>query len=150
MKFTFRARIYKVGINACVKVPRKITDRMKPRRGYILVKGYIDDYAFEQTLVPVKDEPYRLYVNGLMLKGSESKIGDTSKFTIEQTAAKRKDEMMPAGLKHKLAETNLLSSFENLVPSRRKEILRYLNYLKTSEAKARNINKVLGFLKDKS
>jgi len=122
---------------------------MKPQRGYIPVKGHIDDYAFEQTLVPVKDGPYRLYVNGLMLKGSETKVGDTSKFSIEQTAVKRKDETMPADLKHKLVETKLLSSFENLVPSRRKEILRYLHYLKTSEAKARNINKVLSFLKDK-
>ena len=149
MKFTFRARIYKVGINACVEVPRKITDRMKPQRGYIPVKGHIDGHAFEQTLVPVKDKPYRLYVNGLMLKGSQSKLGETAKFTIEQTASKRKDEAMPAALKRKLVETKLLSSFKDLVPSRQKEILRYLNYLKTPEAKSRNINKVVGFLKDK-
>jgi hypothetical protein len=150
MKFTFRARIYKVGINACVEVPLKVTDRMTPRRSYIPVKGHIDDYAFEQTLVPVKDAPYRLYVNGLMLKGSEKKLGDTAKFTIEQTAAKRKDEVMPPQLKRKLVETKLLSYFEDLAPSRQKEILRYINYLKTAEAKTRNINKVIGFLKDKS
>ena len=149
MKFTFRARIYKVGINACAEVPRKITDRMKPQRGYIPVKGHIDGFAFEQTLVPVKDGPYRLYVNGLMLNGSESKLGDTAKFTIQQTAAKRKDEVMPSTLKRKLEETKLLSSFEQLTPSRQKEILRYLNYLKTPEAKTRNINKVVAFLKDK-
>ena len=84
-----------------------------------------------------------------MLKGSASKVGDTCNFTIEQTANKRKDEAMPAALKRKLVETKLLSCFEDLVPSRQKEILRYLNYLKTSEAKSRNINKVIGFLKDK-
>jgi hypothetical protein len=147
MKLTFKARIYKVGINACVEVPKKITDRMEPRRGYIPVKGYIEGYAFEQTLVPVKNKPYRLYVNGLMLKGSATKIGNTSKFTIEQTEAKRKDEKMPAILKRKLIETKLLTSFGNLVPSRQKEILRYLNYLKTAEAKARNVDKVISLLK---
>ena len=146
MGFTFRARIYKVGINAVVEVPKKITDRMEPRRGYIPVKGYIDDFAFEQTLVPVKDKPYRLYVNGLMLKGSARKVGDTSRFTIEQTESKRKDEKMPASLKRKLIENKLLPAFENLVPSRQKEILRYLNYLKTSEAKTRNIDKVISSL----
>ncbi|HEX6893538.1 MAG TPA: DUF1905 domain-containing protein [Chryseolinea sp.] len=148
MIFTFRAKIYKVGINACVEVPCKITDRMKPGRGYIPVKGTIGRYAFEQTLVPVRHGPYRLYVNGLMLKGSDSKVGDTAKFTIAQTTAKRKDETMPAALRSKLVYTGLLASFEDLVPSRQKEIVRYLNYLKTAEAKNRNIDKVIGFLKD--
>ena len=146
MKGTFRAKIYKVGINACVDVPRKVTDAMEPRRGYVPVKGYIDGFAFEQTLVPVKDKPYRLYVNGLMLKGSGRKVGDISGFTIEQTESKRKDEKMPASLKRKLIENKLLPAFENLVPSRQKEILRYLNYLKTSEAKTRNIDKVISSL----
>ena len=68
------------------------------------MKGHIDDYPFEQTLVPVKDGPYRLYVNGLMLKGSGAKVGDTMTFNIEQTTAKRKDVTMPADLRSKLVE----------------------------------------------
>ena len=90
MKFRFKARIYKVGINPCVKVPRNVTDKMTPKRGYIPVKGEIDSHKFEQTLVAVKGEPYRLYVNGLMLKGSGARVGETAQFTIEQTTAKRK------------------------------------------------------------
>jgi hypothetical protein len=147
MKFTFRAKIYKVGINPCVEVPRTITRRMTPQRGYIPVRGHIDNYPFEQTLVPVKDGPYRLYVNGLMLKGSGAKVGDTSIFKIEQTTARRKDVMMPTDLRSKLVRAKLLFTFEQLTPSRQKEILRYLNYLKTPQAKKRNIDKVLSFLK---
>jgi len=147
MKFRFRAKIYKVGINLCVDVPRRVTAQMIPSRGYIPVQGRIKEYRFEQTLVPVKNRPYRLYVNGLMLKGSGTALGDSVTFSIEQTAAKRKDSFMPKDLKRKLVETKLMSAFSNLVPSRQKEILRYLNYLKTPEAKARNIDKVLGFLK---
>ena len=149
MQFGFRAKIYKVGINLCVDVPRRITAQMTPSRGYIPVKGQIKDHPFEQTLVPVKNRPYRLYVNGLMLKGSGAGLGDSMTFSIEQTAAKRKDSLMPQDLKRKLVETNLMSTFTKLIPSRQKEILRYLNYLKTPEAKARNIDKILGFLKDK-
>jgi hypothetical protein len=122
---------------------------MIPSRGYIPVKGRIKEHRFEQTLVPVKNRPYRLYVNGLMLKGSGSRLGDSVTFSIEQTASKRKDSLMPKDLKRKLLDTNLMSAFSSLVPSRQKEILRYLNYLKTPEAKARNIDRVLGFLKDK-
>ena len=147
MVFTFRAKIYKVGINPCVDVPRKITGMMTPLRGYIPVKGNIKDFPFEQTLVPVKNGPYRLYVNGLMLKGSNSKPGDTLTFSVEQTTAKRKDEIMPADLRIELVRAKVMSSFEKLIPSRQKEILRYLNYLKTPQAKARNIDKVISSLK---
>ena len=147
MKFTFRAKIYKVGINPCTDVPRRITGHMIPQRGYIPVTGHIDNFPFEQTLVPVKNAPYRLYVNGLILKGSGAKVGDTMTFSIAQTTVKRKDETMPPDLRSKLVRTNLLSTFEQLPPSRQKEILRYLNYLKTAQAKKRNIDKVLSFLK---
>jgi len=146
MKFAFRAKIYKVGINLCVDVPRRITDQMMPVRGYVPVKGQIRGHSFEQTLVPVKNKPYRLYVNGLMLKGSGAALGDTVQFSIEQTAAKRKDSRMPGELKRKLIEANLMSTFAKVIPSRQKEILRYLNYLKTPDAKSRNINKILDLL----
>jgi hypothetical protein len=149
MRFTFRAKIYKVGINPCVEVPTRITARMRPVRGYIPVKGQIAGHFFEQTLVPIRQKPYRLYVNGLMLKGSQKKVGDSVGFSIEQTIAVRKDEQMPASLKKKLVAANLLHSFNLLVPSRRKEMIRYLNYLKTPEAKRRNIDKILNLLKGK-
>ena len=66
--------------------------------------------------------------------------------SIEQTIAKRKDALMPEDLKRKLVESNLMSTFAKLIPSRQKEILRYLYYLKTPEAKARNIEKLLSLL----
>ena len=150
MKFTFKAKIYKVGINPCVKVPRRITKEMMPNRGYIPVRGEIEGHPFEQTLVAVKNEPYRLYVNGLMLKGSGARLGETVRFTISQTKAKRKDEVMPSDLKRRLVKMNLLSTFEKLTPSRKKDILRYLNYLKTAEAKSRNIDKIVKLLSDNS
>ncbi len=120
---------------------------MTPQKGYIPVRGHIDEHVFEQTLVPVKDGPYRLYVNGLMLKGSGAKVGDTSTFTIEQTTARRKDVTMPTDLRNELVRAKLLFAFDQLTPSRQKEILRYLNYLKTPQAKKRNIDQVLSMLK---
>ena len=136
-----------MGINPCVKVPRAITSKMTPSKGYIPIKGTIVNYPFEQTLVPVKKSPYRLYVNGIMLKGSAAKVGDTVKFSIAQTTAKRKDVTMLPELKRKLASAKLSSAFDMLTPSRQKEILRYLNYLKTKEARDRNIKKVLDALR---
>jgi hypothetical protein len=144
----FRARIYKVGINPYVKVPKTITKNMQPVRGYIPVTGTIDGHAFTQTLVPVKEGPYRLYVNGPMLKASGKTVGQTAEFEIIQdgTPVSQKHPM-PEYLSERLQQNKLMNAFERLVPSRRKEIIRYLNYLKTAGARERNICKVLDALR---
>ncbi len=152
MKYSFKATIYKVGINPCVKVPFHISQKMKPVKGYIPVKGTINGYPFIQTLVPIKNAEYRLYVNGPMLKGSRTKNGDKAMFVIEQDVAPRTVEAypMPTAFKKRLDEENLYQKFKQMTPSRQKEVLKYLNYLKTDEALTRNVEKVIKGLKRKS
>lgn len=148
MEFAFKARIFKVGINPCVKVPLKVTSDMVASKGYIRVKGKMLDHSFQQTLVPVRNAGYRLYVNGPMLKGSGAKVGDLVIFTIQQDFSNKNIQVkMPAVFKMKLDEFHLLTVFKKLTPSRQKEILTYLNYLKTEDALMRNIDKVIGQLK---
>jgi hypothetical protein len=151
MKYTFAAKIYKVGINPCVKVPRHITDKMVPEKGYIPVKGKIGRHPFNQTLVPVRDASYRLYVNGPMLNGAGVRVGETVQFTFEQDRRPRRPEVpMNPEFKKQLAGHNLLNAFETLTASRKKDILKYLNHLKTEEALTRNIDKVLDQLRNKT
>ena len=151
MKFSFKAKIYKVGINPCVKVPARITKTMTTVKGYIPVKGMIEDHQFEQTLCPVKNDLYRLYVNGPMLKGGNVKVDQTVNFTIEQ-AGKQKDSNipMPAALKKKLKEHKFLKTFEALAPYRQKEILRYLNNIKTEATLLKNIERLINVLQGKA
>ncbi|MBI2429605.1 MAG: DUF1905 domain-containing protein [Ignavibacteriales bacterium] len=150
--FSFEAKIYKVGINPCVKVPLRITKKMSPSKGYIPVKGTINGHPFIQTLVPIRNAEYRLYVNGLMLKGSRTKNGDRATFVIKQDFAPRTVETYPFAkpLKRRLDEEDLFPKFKQLTPSRQKEVLKYLNYLKTDEALTRNIEKVINGLKKKT
>jgi hypothetical protein len=149
MKYSFTATIYKIGINPYVSVPARVTGQLKAAKGYIPVKGKIESYAFLQTLVPVKSSEYRLYVNGLMLKGSGAKLGDTVKFVIEQDFAPPTAAMMkmPEELKNQLTSNRLLPAFKKLTPYRQKEIIKYLNFLRTEEALLRNIDKVINQLK---
>ena len=150
MKFAFKAKIYMVGINPCVKVPGRITDKLKATKGYIPIKGKIEHHYFQQTLCPVKNEGYRLYVNGPMLRGANIEVGQTANFIIEQdTLERNKNHPMSNAFKNKLTEHNLLSMFQKLTPSRQKEINRYLNNLKTEESLSRNINKMINVLKGK-
>jgi hypothetical protein len=150
MKFRFKAKIYIVGINPCVKVPLSMTAKLKATKGYIPVKGKIGNYFFQQTLCPVKNGGYRLYVNGPMLKGAAVKVGQTANFAIEQdTLERNKNVPMGKEFKKKLEEHALLAMFQHLSPSRQKEINRYLNNLKTEEALKKNINKMINVLMGK-
>jgi len=149
MKFSFTAKIYKVGINPCVAVPLPITAAMNIAKGYIPVKGKIKSHPFEQTLVPVKNAEYRLYVNGLMLKGAGVKVGDIVSFIIEQNFVAQ-EFPMPNELKKQLTQKKLLAEFKRLTAYRQKEILRYLGFLKTKEALTRNVQKVIDMLKEKN
>ncbi|MEO7984113.1 MAG: DUF1905 domain-containing protein [Bacteroidota bacterium] len=149
MKSSFTVTIYKTGINLCVDVPGSITTKMQAMKGYIPVKGTINGHSFIQTLVPVKNAPYRLFVNGPMLKGSGARLGDTVKFILERDITTRAEPFPPA-LKKELKSNGLLVEFNMLIPAKQKEILRYLNHLKTEESLLRNIDKVIAQLKNKS
>jgi hypothetical protein len=148
MKSGFKAKIYKVGINPCVKVPFSITEKMKPVKGYIPVTGTINQHSFKQTLCPVKGAEYRLYVNGPMLKGGLTKVGEIARFTIAQNFKPRpeKDASMSKPLKAELTRHSLSKEFESLTAARKKDILKYLNSLKTEETLVRNIARVIAQL----
>jgi hypothetical protein len=146
----FKAKIYKVGINTCVDVPVSVTKRMTATKGYIKVKGTINDFSFTKTLVPVKEAPYRLFVNIPMLKGSESKLGDTVNFSVEQDFKKVKKEYpMPPGLQRQLKNKKLLKDFNDLTISRKTDILKYLSYIKTEDTLQKNISKIIKKLEAK-
>ncbi len=148
MKFKFKAKIYKVGINPCVDVPPRITSGMKPEKGFIPVTGKINKHEFLQTLMPVKNAPYRLYVNGPMMKGASVAVGDTASFAIEQNFDRKSREVaMPKEFSKRLKAERLEEEFRKLTPSRQKEIFRYLGSLKSKEAFNRNVDKIIGALK---
>ena len=146
----FKAEIYKVGINACVNVPESITEKMTPKNGYIKVKGSINGFEFFKNLVPVKNKPYRLFVNIPMLKGGQTELGKVAKFEIEQDfKVKKKKYSIPKMLTDKLTDKDLTSDFNNLSGSKKTEILKYLNYIKTEKTLERNIDKLIGKLERK-
>lgn len=150
MKHRFNAKIYKTGINWCVDVPSTITDQLVIKKGYIHIKGTINHFAFVKTLVPVKNSVYRLFVNSAMMKGGKTALGEVAHFMIEQDSEKvRKEYPMPRLLVEILDNNGLTEAFENLTPSRKKDILKYLSYLKTKETLNKNIDKLIVQLKTK-
>lgn len=147
---TFSTKIYKIGINPVVDPPYEILtvifEQAGRSKGPIPVRGQLNGSEFVQTLVKYQGA-WRLYINGPMLKASGLEVGDTAKIEIEFDPEPR-DVPVPAAFaialkKDKIAKTE----YEKLTPSRKKEILRYLGFLKNGESLDRNIERIIGQLR---
>lgn len=150
MELKFKAEIYKVRINACVDVPESVSGKMTPKNGYKKVKGSINGFEFSKNLVPVKNRPYRLFVNIPMLKGGQTELGKVAEFKIEQDFnIEKKNYPLPKMLEEKLNDKALTTDFNNLPESRKTEILKYLNNIKTEKTLERNVGKLIGKLERK-
>jgi hypothetical protein len=150
MKYTFKARIYKTGINWCVDVPERITLKLQATKGYIRIKGTINGAVFAKSLVPVKSAPYRLFVNSVMMKNGDTALGKVATFAIEQDMIRtERTYAPPAMLQAELKKQDLLRAFHELTPARRKDIIKYLAHIKTDMTLRKNINKVIAQLKKK-
>ncbi|WP_158561326.1 YdeI/OmpD-associated family protein [Emticicia sp. C21] len=150
MIHSFQAKIYPTGINWAVDVSEEITSQLQKQKGYIKIKGQINGFDFTQTLMPVKNAPYRLFVNLIMMKGGKTALGEVAEFAIEQDDVEEdKRYPMPDVLLKALQENNLQEAFDSLTASRKKDILKYLFYIKTEETLLRNIDKLIVQLKDK-
>jgi hypothetical protein len=140
LKFT--GAIRKIGINPHVSVPEDIT-RALGGTGNIPVKGMVNGFAFRSTLVPVRGGPHRLYLNLEIRKGATVGVGDTAEIVLEPDLEPRL-EPVPGLLGEALSrDGRAKAAWEALVPSRRREVLRYLNSLKSPDALARNVEKVI-------
>lgn len=148
----FVAKIYKLGINTAVDPPedvlRNLFKEAGKDKGPIPVCGKINGVDFTQTIVKFQGG-WRLYVNGAMLKTSDSKVGDDITVEIEFDPSPR-NVSMPVRLRDALKfDKKAKIAFAELPPSRQKEIFKYINSLRTEESIARNVERILQQLKGK-
>lgn len=144
----FKAPIYKTGINTCADVPDAITRKMKPTKGKIHVKGTVNGFPFVKTLVPVKDKPYRLFVNAPTLKGANTTIGEVADFVITQDLHKiKKQYTMSTAFRRQLQAHNVLKDFNALTPARQQDILKYLSFVTKEETLLKHVGKIVQKLK---
>ena len=100
-------------------------------------------------MMPVGDGSFYLYLHGDVRKASSTKVGDTVRVEISFDPKYRSGPMnpMPSWLREALDKSPAAKeNWEKLIPSRKKEILRYLAALKSPEARARNLDKMIQVL----
>ena len=111
-------------------------------KGPISVRGKLEGNDFIQTLVKYSGQR-RLYLNRPMRKAAGIDVGDVASVKIEYNPEPTISEMPPALLSAFSKNKRAKDAFYKLVPSRRKEIMRYINSLKTENTIRNNIDKVI-------
>jgi Bacteriocin-protection, YdeI or OmpD-Associated/Domain of unknown function (DUF1905) len=149
IKNSFNAKIQIIGVNPYVLLPAAVLKiifrEAKKDKGPIPVKGNIEGHPYIQTLVKYSGK-WRLYVNGHMLKASKKKVGDKVNITVEYDVKERKSAIHPKLAKALKENSEAKKIFDSLSASRQKEIIRYINHLKSEEAVNRNVVRAINFL----
>jgi Uncharacterized protein conserved in bacteria len=149
---SFSAKIQIIGVNPYVLLPsailKYIFQKAGKDKGAIPVKLKIGGEDFIQNLVKYSGK-WRLYLNGPMRKAAGKDVGDKIEVKIDFDAKPRTTPMHPK-LKNAFEENKKAKKiFDKLSPSRQKEILRYINNLKSAEIINRNIQRVINALTGK-
>ena len=104
------------------------------------------DGWFRTTLVPSKSSPTRLYLDSWMRGQAGVGVGDRVRVTLKPDSASR-TLPVPAPLRAALeGNAGAKAAWSALAPSRRREMLSYINFLKTPAAIERAVQKVLARL----
>jgi hypothetical protein len=146
---SFTDKIKTIGVNPYVVPPPTVMKSLFKAagkdKGAIPVKGTLNGKAFIQTVVKYSGK-WRLYLNGPMRKAAGIDVGDTAQIKIEFDPEERKIDMHPK-LKTALEKNKTAHSvFQELSPSRQKEIIRYISFLKSDETIEKNIKRSIQFL----
>jgi hypothetical protein len=109
--------------------------------------------AWRINMMPVGNGSFYLYLHGDVRKASGTAVGDRVRVEIDFDASYRSgpQHSMPRLFKRALAgNPRAMESWAALIPSRKKEILRYFSHLNSPDARARNIAIALRVLSGKT
>lgn len=149
----FRATIEKRGINPYVRVTAMIASRLKKNwRKPLPVSVRINERPsrpWRINLMPVGDGSFYLYLHESVRNASRSKVGDrvTVDLSFDGTYRSGPAHPLPGWFRVALQENAAAkNNWDALMPSRKKEILRYFAMLKSPEAKVLNLKRAMHVL----
>lgn len=123
-------------------------DWHKPMPVLIHINGQPQS-AWSINMMPIGDGSFYLYLHGDVRRASGTKVGDTVTVDIifDETYRGGPIHPMPEWFAGPLAQNpKAQQTWDELTPSRQKEILRYFSWLKSDEARRRNVEKALHVL----
>jgi len=146
---SFSTKIRIIGINPYVLLPLGVLKYFfqiaGKDKGAIPVKLKIGDKKFIQNLVKYSSK-WRLYLNGPMRKAAAKDVGDIIDVQIDFDAEPRTIPIHPKLKKAFRENSEAKKAFDKLTPSRQKEILKYINFLKSEKSVDKNIQRATSHL----
>ena len=136
---------------SAVRAKKLKTGWKKPMPVLIRINGQ-PKKAWHINMMPVGNGSFYLYLHGDVRKASRTKVGDRVDVEVEYDSAYRNGPMhdMPEWFRIPLSKNKKAKkAWDELTPSRQKEILRYFSWLKSDEAKERNLKKAIDVLAGK-
>ena len=153
LKTTFIVIIKIRGINPYIRVTARIAGQLKKNwRKPLPVSVRINERPrrpWRVNLMPAGDGSFYLYLQESVRKASRSKVGDrvTVDLSFDGTYRSGPAHPLPRWFGVALqANAAAKSAWDALIPSRKKEVLRYFAMLKSPEAKARNLERAIQVL----
>lgn len=145
----FNAKLEIIGINPFVFVSDIILNELFGQagkdKGPIPICGSVNGKKYLQTLVKYRGE-WRLYVNTTMLENSPDRIGEMLEVTLAFDPSERTVEPHPKLMKALNENPEAKKVFDALPTSRRREIIKYISFLKTEKSIEKNVVRAIGFL----
>lgn len=105
--------------------------------------------AWHINMMPIGDGSFYLYLHGDVREASKTKVGDLVEVDVAFDNTYKSGPMhpMPDWFQAALDKNNKAQkAWDALPPSRQKEVLRYFSWLKSDEAKVRNVQQVMHVL----
>jgi hypothetical protein len=153
MPIRFDALIQRRGINPFVAVSSARAKALTPGwRKPLPVLVRINDkprVPWRINLMPAGNGEFYLYLHEIVRKASGTSVGDRVSVELSFDAKYQSgpQHRMPQWFKQGLdANPQALKNWAALIPSRKKEILRYFSQLKSLDARTRNLSKALHVL----
>jgi hypothetical protein len=104
------------------------------------------DTPWKINMMPVGNGDFYLYLHGDVRDASKTKVGDfvEVKIQFDDDYQSGPQHPMPKWFKAALKESAIArQNWDALIPSRKKEILRYFSWLKSDDAIQRNLDKAM-------
>jgi hypothetical protein len=124
----------------------------KPLPVLIRISGKPEAQPWRINMMPIGNGDFYLYLHGDVRRASDTKVGDRVRVQVQIEPAYRNGQMhpMPSWFRIPLSRNaKAKKAWDALIPSRKKEILRYFSWLKSPEARARNVARALHVLSGK-
>jgi len=146
---TFTGKIHIIGINPYVLPPKSVLNELFKQAhkttSPIPVRIKIGNKNFLQNVVRYSGK-WRLYLNTPMRKEANRDVGDSIDIQLEFDPKERTIPMHPKLERAFRENKKAFIIFEQLNAYKKKEIVRYINFLKSDDAVDRNVTRAIQFL----